>query len=103
MTTPTRRRTRDAITGLLVIFVAVGLVQLRLEQRHVGAVQARLAFVQHHQNDALRSIMCRAEALVRKTPASQRFTAKQKRQAIRFYSSAIADAHLAPCNNQEGR
>ena len=57
----------------------------------------RVQHVQQHQNDALRSIMCRAETVVLRTHPSAQFTAKQKRQAIRFYSRAISDAHLDPC------
>jgi len=56
----------------------------------------KVEYVQRHQNDALRSIMCRAESFVRKSPQT---TPAQKRQAIRFYESALADAHLPSCSN----
>lgn len=58
----------------------------------------RVRSVQHHQNDALRSIMCRAETVVRRAPVSATFTVKQKRQALRFYTQALAAAHLLPCD-----
>jgi len=60
-------------------------------------VFARIQNVQDHQNDALRSIMCHAERVVERTPASATFTAKQKTQALRFYRSSLADARLEPC------
>lgn len=55
----------------------------------------RIQNVQHHQNDAIRSIMCFAEHRARISPV---LTGKQKREAIRFYTQAIADANLQPCN-----
>lgn len=76
------------LTYLLVIFIAV---TTPIEFK-------RIQTVQNHQNDALHSIMCRAETLVVKTPVSSQFTAKQKRQALRFYRSALTHAHLPPCN-----
>lgn len=54
----------------------------------------RIQDVQHHQNDALDSIICRAEHVVR---TSSGLTLKQRRQAIRFYEQSIHDAHLKPC------
>ena len=54
----------------------------------------RIQDVQHHQNDALRSIMCQAEHVVRVRPG---IPAKQRAQAIRFYETALDRAHLAPC------
>jgi len=54
----------------------------------------RVQDVQRHQDTALRSIMCFAEGFVKKSPHA---TSQQKRQAIRFYNEALANAHLAPC------
>lgn len=51
--------------------------------------------VQAHQNDALRSIICRAERVVRTSPD---LTAKQRRQALNFYEQSITEAHLKPCD-----
>lgn len=51
--------------------------------------------VQEHQNDALRSIICRAEHVVRR---SSGYTLQQRKQAIRFYRQSLADAHLKPCD-----
>lgn len=51
--------------------------------------------VQHHQNDALRSIICRAETFVK---ADKQATPEQKQKALRFYEQALAGAHLAPCD-----
>ena len=53
--------------------------------------------VQHHQNYALNAILCHAERVVERTPASATFTADQKRKAIRFYRDSLRIAHLAPC------
>ena len=55
----------------------------------------RIQHVQEHQNDALRSIICRAEHVVRTQPG---IPAKQRRDALRFYRNALAGAHLKPCN-----
>jgi len=55
----------------------------------------RVQDVQHHQDNALRSIMCFAEAFVEKSPHA---TPQQKRQAVRFYNEALSNAHLTPCN-----
>ena len=55
----------------------------------------RIQDVQHHQNDALDSIICHAERVVR---TSSGLTAKQRTQALRFYEQSIRDAHLKPCN-----
>lgn len=51
--------------------------------------------VQAHQNDALRSIICRAESVVRTSPD---LTAKQRVRALRFYEQSIRDAHLRSCS-----
>lgn len=51
--------------------------------------------VQAHQNDALSSIICRAERVVRTSPD---LTAKQRRQALNFYEQSITEAHLKPCD-----
>lgn len=50
---------------------------------------------QHHQNDALRSIICRAEHVVKTEPG---IPAEQRRRAFRFYEQALRGAHLAPCD-----
>ena len=54
----------------------------------------RIEAVQHHQNDALRSIMCHAEHVVKTQPG---ISAKQRREALHFYETSLADAHLPPC------
>jgi hypothetical protein len=51
--------------------------------------------VQSHQNDALRSIICRAERVVRTEPG---LTTAERRRAERFYVGALVDAHLKPCD-----
>lgn len=70
----------------------------------LGVVAASSAFAvvsvtisQHHQNDALRSIMCRAVRVVRRTPVSAQFTVEEKHKALRFYTHALSAAHLKPC------
>ena len=55
----------------------------------------RIEDVQHHQNDALRSIMCHAEHVVRTQPGLKE---KQRREALHFYRTSLADAHLKPCD-----
>lgn len=85
MTTPARRRSRDAITGVLLLLVALGFVYVRQ--------------VQAHQNDALHSIICRAEYLVETHPG---LSPAKRREELRFYEDVSAGAHLKPCNNQEG-
>lgn len=69
-------------------------VLLTLLAAATGAVAFQIQGVQHHQNDAIRSIMCFAEQRVAESP---QLSAKQKRQATRFYDAAIAQAHLKPC------
>ena len=51
--------------------------------------------VQHHQNDALRAVICRAEHVV-ETQAG--IPAHKRLEAIKFYRGALSDAHLKPCN-----
>lgn len=63
--------------------------ELRIVQRHLARVQA-------HQNDALHSIICRAEHYLRTQPG---IPAKQRRQGIRFYEDALTGAHLQPCTD----
>lgn len=55
----------------------------------------RIQNVQHHQNDALHSIICRAEHVVRTQPD---IPAKQRREALHFYRHALTGAHLQSCN-----
>jgi hypothetical protein len=55
----------------------------------------RIGGVQAHQNDALRSILCRAAHVVRTQPG---IPAAERRRAERFYRTALKDAHLAPCD-----
>lgn len=50
--------------------------------------------VQHHQNDALHSIICFVSAAEQR---SKTLTVTQKRQAIRFWVAALHDAHLGAC------
>lgn len=57
----------------------------------------KLEAVQAHQNDALRSVLCRAEHVVR---TEQGITKQQRHQAERFYVNAIKDAHLKPCGEK---
>lgn len=73
-----------ALTYLLVIAIAV---TTPIEFSRIRDVQA-------HQNDAIQSIMCFAEKRIGK---SQQIPAKQRRQAVRFYAQALANAHLTPC------
>ena len=54
----------------------------------------RIQNVQHHQNDALHSIICHAESVVRTQPG---IPPEKRRQALRFYQTSIIDAHLKPC------
>ena len=54
----------------------------------------RIQHVQQHQNDAIHAIICRAEHVVRIQPD---ISAKRRREALRFYRQAAADAHLKPC------
>ena len=75
------------LTLVLALVTAAAFIVLYLRIQHV----------QHHQNDALRSIMCRAETVVHRTHTSAQFTMAQKRKAIRFYERALSDAHLKPC------
>lgn len=56
----------------------------------------RVQNVQHHQNDALHSIICSAERFIRN---SKHETEQQKQQALKFYDDALSSAHLAPCSN----
>jgi hypothetical protein len=78
-------------TGVLWMLLAVmGLV--------MAFSLTQIANVQHHQNDALHLIMCRAETVVNRTPVSAQFTAKEKRQTERFYVQALSQANLPPCN-----
>lgn len=58
----------------------------------------RFREVQHHQNDALSSLICRAEHIVQKTPTSPQFTWQDKERALRFYRNAQKDSHLSPCS-----
>jgi hypothetical protein len=51
---------------------------------------------QHHQNDALHSIICHGETVAR---TSRFFTPIQRRRTIRFYDQSLAVAHLAPCDH----
>jgi len=67
---------------LVVTAAAAGLSFLKIE------------YVQQHQNDALRSIICRAEAFVEH---DRKLTPQQKQQSLHFYDSSLADANLAPC------
>ena len=55
----------------------------------------RIQDVQHHQNDALDSIICHAERVVR---SSHDIAPKQRTQALRFYEQSLQDAHLKPCD-----
>jgi hypothetical protein len=66
----------------------------------VAAVAVAFAFlriqdVQSHQNDALHSIICFVQ---KRELASPVLTAKQKRQAVRFWVAALKNARLAPCS-----
>lgn len=53
----------------------------------------RIQDVQQHQNDALRSIICFVEHREKLT-----LPAKQKAQAVAFWSKALSDARLKPCD-----
>ncbi|HET6914473.1 MAG TPA: hypothetical protein VFH56_00135 [Acidimicrobiales bacterium] len=55
---------------------------------------ARIHDVQHHQNDAIQSIMCFAE---KRTVQNKQLPPKQRRQTLRFFEQALANAHLTPC------
>lgn len=54
----------------------------------------RIQDVQHHQNDALRSVICLAEGFVRHAP---HLSSEQRHQSLKFYDTALSDAHLNPC------
>lgn len=54
----------------------------------------RISHIQEHQNDALRSIICRAESFIRHDPS---LTPKQRRQALRFYEDSLASIHARSC------
>ena len=56
----------------------------------------RIQHVQSHQNDALRSIICRAEKFVR---TSHDLTPAQRRQALKFYEDSLSSIHAAPCES----
>lgn len=56
----------------------------------------RIQDVQHHQNDALHSIICQVEVAQKRSPL---LTAQQKRQDLRFWDKALSDAHLASCDS----
>lgn len=76
---------------LLLLWALLGLTAA------TSAIAVTIAFVdQHHQNDALRSIMCYAEHAVRTRPG---IPAKQRHEAIVFYDRALAEARLRPCDN----
>lgn len=55
----------------------------------------RIQDVQHHQNDALRAVICRAEHVVQTQPG---IPAYKRLEAIKFYRGALSDAHLKPCS-----
>lgn len=75
------------LTLALVVVVTVGFIY---------GFQ-RLSYEQAHQNDALRSLICRAELFVRKQPDAS-ITAKQRHEALKFYRDALRAANLAPCS-----
>lgn len=54
----------------------------------------QIEHVQEHQNDALHSIICFAEQRVE---TATTLTTQARRQALSFYTQALADAHLDPC------
>lgn len=56
---------------------------------------ARIEYVQRHQNDALRTIICYFED---RTIRSHQLPPKKKLQGIRVLEHALHRAHLAPCN-----
>ena len=74
----------------ILLWIIVALVAASNVVSHVQIIS-----VQAHQNDALRSIICRAEHVARK---SSGYTLQQRRQAIKFYKQSLADAHLKPCD-----
>lgn len=55
----------------------------------------RIQNVQHHQNDALHSIICRAETFIKANKNGSTF--EQRRRALHFYEQALKGAHLPPC------
>lgn len=55
----------------------------------------QLNSVQQHQNDALHAIMCYTEKRVKE---SKQLPPKQKKQVVKFYDSALKQAHLANCS-----
>lgn len=75
-----------ALTYLLLIFFAVT----------TPIEFARIQTVQHHQNDALHSIICFTEQYVEH---SKKTTPARRRAVVKFYDRALDDAHLAACNN----
>lgn len=69
---------------VLCVGVTVPLIFLRIES------------VQHHQNDALRSVICLAESFVRN---SKHLSPQQKNQSLDFYNRALSDARLRSCDH----
>lgn len=59
----------------------------------------RIQGVQHHQNDALHSIICFSEGYIH---SSKKLTVEQKSQDIHLYNRMIQRAHLAPCTTNQG-
>ena len=74
----------------IILWIIVALVAASNVVSHV-----QILSVQHHQNDALRSIICHAEHVVR---VQKDIPAKQRREALHFYETSLADAHLKSCS-----
>ena len=85
-----RRFIPKNISHIAVLYAAIIVLGLA-----VVFALIRTQEVQHHQDNALRSIMCFAEGFVEHSPHA---TAQQKMQAIQFYDEALSNAHLAPCS-----
>lgn len=74
----------------LSLFTALALAIL------MPIIILRIQNVQHHQNDALHSIICQVEAVQKHSPL---LSAQQRRQDLRFWDKALSDAHLASCDS----
>lgn len=79
------------LTLLLLLAVVAGFAY-GFGQQH--DTNLKVAEVQAHQNDALRSIFCFAEHTVKVRPGIPH---KQREQALAFYQHALEHAHLEPC------
>ena len=79
------------LTLMLLLAVVAGF-SYGFDQQH--NTNMAVAHVQAHQNDAIRSVICFAEHVVRTRPGIPH---KQRVEAVQFYRHALHHAHLPPC------